>query len=437
MGHGAVATEILIIGAGIVGCSVAHELSGRGREVLVLDKDFGAGSGSTSSSSSIIRFNYSTAEGVMAAWESKFYWENWADFVSVGARDSLARYHKVGVLLLDAVGDYQATGAGYLDRVGVPYEYLGSGNLPQRFAGLDFRRFGPPRALADERFWDDGHGLLSGYFTPDGGFVDDPQLAARNLATAARLQGAEFRFGHEVVEINRRAGVATGATLRDGTTITAKAVVNAAGPASGAINRLAGVLPEFATLATRPLRQEVHSLSETAQFSLDLLSPVVLDPDLGIYFRPHLGAKIVVGGLEPECDPLIWIDDPESVDRNPSSEAWMAQTYRLGRRIPALRIPNRPVGLADLYDVTPDWLPIFDKTSLDGYFVAIGTSGNQFKNAPVIGLFLNALIEAWEAGRDHDKDPVSVRLERSGNILDLAHYSRLRLPAATRNNVLG
>ena len=72
--------------------------------------------------------------------------------------------------------------------------------------------------------------------------------------------------------------------------------------------------------------------------------------------------------------------------------------------MPSVTLPNRPVGLAGVYDVTDDWIPIYDKTSLAGYYVAIGTSGNQFKNAPVIGSLMHALIADWRDGGDHDVD---------------------------------
>jgi sarcosine oxidase subunit beta len=106
--------------------------------------------------------------------------------------------------------------------------------------------------------------------------------------------------------------------------------------------------------------------------------------------------------------------------------------------MPSVTVPNRPVGLAGVYDVTEDWIPIYDKTSLPGYFVAIGTSGNQFKNAPVIGSMLAAIVTDWLAGGDHDRSPVSWTAPRTGAVIDLGHYSRLRTPNAdSSNSVLG
>jgi sarcosine oxidase subunit beta len=91
-----------------------------------------------------------------------------------------------------------------------------------------------------------------------------------------------------------------------------------------------------------------------------------------------------------------------------------------------------------VYDVTDDWIPIYDKTSLAGYFVAIGTSGNQFKNAPVIGSIMTALIDNAMAGGDHDRVPVRWTAPRTGSVIDLSHYSRLRTPNPdSSNSVLG
>ena len=81
-----------------------------------------------------------------------------------------------------------------------------------------------------------------------------------------------------------------------------------------------------------------------------------------------------------------------------------------------------------MYDVTDDWIPIYDKTGLAGFFVAIGTSGNQFKNAPVVGMLMAELVEAVQGGHDHDASPVSVTLPRTGNTVSLGAFSRRRRP---------
>ena len=56
---------------------------------------------------------------------------------------------------------------------------------------------------------------------------------------------------------------------------------------------------------------------------------------------------------------------------------------RYGQRVPTLGIPSRMRGVVDLYDASTDWIPIYDKSSLGGFYMACGTSGNQYKNAPI------------------------------------------------------
>ena len=84
------------------------------------------------------------------------------------------------------------------------------------------------------------------------------------------------------------------------------------------------------------------------------------------------------------------------------------------------------MGWVDLYDCSDDWIPIYDRSDLDGFYMAIGTSGNQFKNAPVVGHLMAELIDACESGHDHDTDPVSVKCRYTGRELDGGFYSRLR-----------
>ncbi len=190
-------------------------------------------------------------------------------------------------------------------------------------------------------------------------------------------------------------------------------------------------------MTTRPLRQEVYSLDGPPELS-GRVGPMVGDADLGTYVRFSLGGTILVGSQEPACDPLEWLGDADDCDVRPSVAGFERQSLRLARRMPSVTVPNRPVGLAGVYDVSDDWIPIYDTTSLAGFFVAIGTSGNQFKNAPVIGPLMAALIKDWLAGGDHDVTPVHWTAPRTGADIDLRHYSRLRLPNPdSSNTVLG
>jgi sarcosine oxidase subunit beta len=132
----------------------------------------------------------------------------------------------------------------------------------------------------------------------------------------------------------------------------------------------------------------------------------------------------LIGSEDPECDTREWVD-PDNYDRN-FSEQWRVQALRLAQRFPEMKIPSRMKGVVDLYDVTEDWIPIYDKSDLPGFFMACGTSGNQFKNAPVAGKMMTALVEAEAQGQNHDKDPVDFRLDYIGKDVSLGFFSRNR-----------
>jgi glycine/D-amino acid oxidase-like deaminating enzyme len=277
---------------------------------------------------------------------------------------------------------------------------------------------------------------MTAIFEPESGFIDDPMLSAHNLAFAARQHGAEFRFHQEVVGFEQIDGRVSGVLLADGTTLHAPVVVNVGGPHSSGINRLAGVT-EGMRIHHRPLRQEVFTVEAPEGMRLEDGFPAAADLDLGQYIRPQLGGTWMLGGTEPECDELHWVDDPDTFDPYPTVEQFEVSMMRAARRVPSFGVPHRPVGLAALYDVADDWVPIYDKSDLPGYFMACGTSGNQFKNAPLAGKFMAAIIDAEAAGHDHDEHPVQYVGPRTGRTINLGAFSRRRDKAVTSGTVMG
>jgi glycine/D-amino acid oxidase-like deaminating enzyme len=160
--------------------------------------------------------------------------------------------------------------------------------------------------------------------------------------------------------------------------------------------------------------------------------------DLGIYIRASHGDRIFVGGTEPACDDLEWIPDPDLSNMSVTADNFSRQSTRAARRLSTLAVPTVPKGVAGVYDVTDDWQPIYDRTSLAGFYVAIGTSGNQFKNAPLVGRLLAELVESVEAGRDHDEDPLRIQGQYTGNVINMGAFSRKRaLTTSSSGTVMG
>jgi sarcosine oxidase subunit beta len=427
--------DVIVIGAGVMGASISLELARSGRRVHCIDAGPAVGSGSTSSSSAIIRFNYSTFDSVLTAWEAAHRWKDFAGHLGTADPDGMVRLVETGCLALDSPGDNRVEVSAIFRDIGIPFTDLSGEQIKRQFPALDKGDFWPPRPLDDPRFADEPTSDIAGYYTDEGGFIDDPMRAAQNFMFAARCHGAEVRLNALVNTIRSHDGVVQGVTLANGDEVDAPVVVNVAGPAASAINELAGVSDEM-RIKSRPLRQEVHVLEAPASFSTETGS-LVSDPGLGVYFRPGLSGTVLIGSSEPECDELQWIEDPTDFVNTPTPDVFEAQVLRAARRLPDLRIPLAPVGLADLYDASDDWAPLYDKTSITGYFMACGTSGNQFKNATMVGTFMKALVDAHDGGHDHDRDPVRVTGDVTGREINLAAFSRLRQKTNTTNSVLG
>jgi len=416
--------DAIIIGAGIIGACTAFELAKRGWRTLSLDRLPAAGYGSTSNSCAIIRTHYSTLAGAALAYESYFDWDDWQGYLGAQDERGAALFHKTGCLVMKtAANAYLQPICANMDRLGIPWEEWTPEQIDARLPFYDLRSFGPPKPSDDPAFAvAAGEACLSGVFFPCAGYISDPQLASHNAQRAAEARGAAFRFNSNVVEIRKTAGKIAGVTLDSGEEIDAPVVVNVAGPHSSKINRMAGV--QDMKITTRALKQEVAYVPFPAGFDFGADGMVTSDSDIGCYCRPESGNRIVIGSEDPPCDRREWVD-PDDYDRN-FTDQWQLQALRAAQRIPALGIPQQAQGVVDCYDVTDDWIPIYDKADVPGFYMAIGTSGNQFKNAPVAGAMMAALIEACEAGRDHDREPLPFRLERAGYTLDIGFFSRLR-----------
>lgn len=419
--------DVVVIGAGVIGAATAFELAKRGYRTLNVDKLPSSSYGPTSNSCAIVRAHYSTEYGVRMAYAALRYWEHWADYVGPGGSNGhLARYVQCGTLLLKSQLGQDRKALPLYQTLGVKHEEWDRSEIARRLPILDMREYWPPTRPSDSSFWRDPDGLLDGaIFTPESGYVNDPALAAQNLQQAAEALGARFVFRRSVIAIRQQGGRVSGVTLDRDEEIDARIVVNVAGPQSFLINRMAHVEGGMKR-STRALRHEVHHVAAPGGFDYGHDGIHVSDGDQGIYFRPDVANHILVGSEDPECDPRVWVEDPDSFDRHLTREQWEAQVYRLARRIPELSIPHEMRGVVDLYDCSDDWIPIYDRSDLDGFYMAVGTSGNQFKNAPLVGTCMAELIDAVEHGHDHDSSPVKVDAAYSDAEIDLGHYSRLR-----------
>ena len=473
-----ITADVAIIGAGIIGCNIALELNKLGvRNVAVFDRfPCGAGSGTTSYSSAIVRCFYSVPDMIHFSWESYQVWLNWADHLGVvldedgrvpactpgfpAAGASVPAFYECGACLLRT-----PTASTFIDeqlpnyeKVGIKYsllDYAETEDLVGRKLGWDISKSYVPRRMDDAKFDEpvEGAKVTGSLWIPETGYVSDPRLAAQNVAAAAKARGTEFYFGADVTAIHQEGGAIRGLKLKDGTEVSCPVVVNAAGPFSASITALAypsnasGPLNDM-TIKPRALRAEVAILEPPPGVDMKKDGLITADFDLGFYLKPEAGGRMLVGSIDPECDPHQYVEQNELENMDTAlGDMYEHCIYRAALRMPEMPIPNSRStrGAVSTYDVSEDWQPVLDKSNIEGFYMAIGTSGNCFKVSPVIGQVMAALIKKTEDSRaasqgerfDHDATPLQMPLPLIGQTLNVGAFSRLRKLHKTTAGVIG
>ena len=431
------AALVAIIGGGVIGCSIALELRRSGFDVSVIDRNGEVGHGTTSASCGVVRRYYSQPGMIAMAHEAASIWADWSRYLGPVEED-LAVFQRPGMLfILPRVDETVHALLAEMRRVGIKASLLTPEEVRERFPYFDTASHFPARPVSDPAFLEPSERPIAGaVFEEDSGYVVSPSIATSNLRRAGEREGVRFVLNRRVRSIRRGGDRRFLVETEAHGSIECDVVVNASGPHSGIVNQMAGVnLP----LETRPLRREVHVLSNPLFGQPEGTTvPVVGDVDGGVYFRPETGGRnIVVGSTDPECDAKDFVADPDDFGDTITDLYRERQCLRAMQRFPAMRL-GRPRGVASLYDVTVrDWYPIVDRTDLPGFYVCIGTSGSSFKTAPVLGRLTAELIESGEEGRDTDREPLVFDLPRIGVSVDTRFLSRRRGELQTTGTVIG
>lgn len=357
--------EVVIVGAGIVGASIAYHLTQAGvRDILILERETRLGLGSTGKSMGGVRAQFATDVNIrMSLYSIPFF----AQFEEATGHPSGYRDH--GYL-------FAATTTQHLD-------YLRANHARQTALGLSTAHIltAPqvvgmlPQLRSDD--------ILGGAFCSTDGFVD-PYSVMTGFLAKARETGAALERGVEVTSVESTAGKVSAVVTTQGRVAT-RTVVNAAGPWAGLLAKSAGVgLPIY------PLRR---MLVPTEPFpGLPHPLPMVIDMSTGFHFRPEGIGLLMAWNDKTEQSSFATSFDPAFVEK--------ILIHAVGR-VPAfadLQVnPGR--GWAGLYAMSPDHHAILGESpELAGFFCANGFSGHGVMHSPATGRILSDLITQGKSG---------------------------------------
>ena len=344
--------SVVIIGGGVVGCSIAYHLAKHGqRDVVVLERE-AVGSGTTSKAAGGIRAQFPTETEVRFSLEAIGVFERFEEEFGVDIG-----YRKIGYLFL--VSDEEDL-RGFRERMAL-----------QRRLGVDVREISPAeaRAIVPALRVDD---LVAAVWGPNDAMAG-PAEVTNGFARRARELGAKIAEGVDVTAIAVEGGRVTRVATPDGA-IATPLVINAAGPAGAAVGRLAGV-----QLAVQPRRRHIFYTEPFPEIPGPV--PLTTDRASGFYFRKEMEQLL----LSPGDVEDIGEDFSVPVDRARIDET----VEKALHRIPIVEKARIAGGWAGLRPLTPDdhaiigWAP-----GVEGFFVAVGFGGHGFQHSPATGRYV-------------------------------------------------
>ena len=352
--------EVVIVGGGIVGSSIAWHLTEAGcRDVLIIEREAHQGKGSTGKSMGGVRAQFATAPNIqMSLYSIPFY----ASFEE-----------RLGLPC-----DYRGQGYMFVATKPSHLEYLRTNQELQKALGLTQARMVSrddivevvPQLRSDD--------ILGGSFCPTDGFVD-PYSAMTGFTTRACEQAARLWRATEVTAIMRDDQGAISGVETSRSTVSTRTVVNAAGPWAAAVAALAGF-----ELPVEPLRR---MLVPTEPFDgVSHKIPMVIDMTNGFHFRPES-----LGFL------LAWNDPEETPGYKSDFEPSFIEKIlvRAADRVPCFEnvAVNPKRAWAGLYEMSPDHHAIIGPVAeVPGFFCANGFSGHGVMHAPATGRIVADLI---------------------------------------------
>ncbi len=369
--------DVVIIGGGVTGSSIAYHLVKMGvRDVVLLEKNFLA-SGATGKSSACIRQHYSTAETCRMVLQSLRFFETFEE--RTGGRS--ASFVRVGYLLGvdDRLRKQMEASVALQQSVGIKTRLI----TPEEMREIE------PRVRVDD--------FVAGCYEPESGYAD-PAGTTQGFAGAAREAGVRIMEQTEALGIDVAGGRVTGVRTTKGEVLT-RTVVNAAGIWGDRVGRMVSV-----DVPITVCRHKINFFTRPKHAADP--HPLVYDFVRNIYTRPETGGLTLVGPLESEAEDRA---DPDRYNEGVTFEETADAMERAAHRFPVMEQGEVAKGYAGCFDVSPDWHPILDASPVAGFYVAVGFSGHGFKLSPAVGQMVARLVVEGKTPQD---DVHAFRLSR-------------------------
>ena len=346
--------DAIVIGAGVIGASVAYNLSQRGLKVLILERQ-SVGIGATGASSGLVRMHYDIEVDAALAWQSFRFFKNWRE--RVGGECGFHRTGFVQIVPPDK-SEQLRLNVEMQKRIGI---------LTEVATAAEVKKLAPMFKTEDFE--------LAAY-EPESGYAD-PALTTNSFIASAKACGSVMMQDCEVKGIRTGGGKVVGVDSNRGS-FDSPVVVNCAGTFADRVSALAGV--------KIPLTTWTHDVAFVKRPPQIGTHPTVIDDALAMYFRPE-GDLTLVGlednnrmGEAPEADCRI---DPEFV---------MRAIDRICERVDGMEAGSLHSTISGRDGLTPDQRAIMDLAGPDGFYIACGFSGTGFKLSPAVGVCMSELI---------------------------------------------
>ena len=351
--------DVVIIGGGIVGASVAYHLAEQGcTNVLIIEREEKQGLGSTSKSMGGVRAQFATPINIQ---------------MSLYSIDFFSRFEEA----TGQTADYRAHGYLFAATNDAHLKYLKENQEKQRVLGLNNAEMVSPEEILKMVPQVRSDDIIGGSYCPTDGFVD-PNSVLNGYSKRAKERGVNLWLNTEVTGINVKDGQISGVNTSQGK-VSTRVVVNAAGPWAAIVAEMANVV-----LPVQPLRRQIVK-TQRCEF-LPAKFPMFIDMSNGFHFR-----------REGEAILMAWPDEEETYGyKTAFTPEFIEKILTLAvNRVPQFAdLPVNPHQCwAGMYEVSPDHHAIIGPApEIKGLFLANGFSGHGVMHSPATGRIVSDLI---------------------------------------------